>query len=315
MPAGEKFVMPKWLLYSFASAVCFGVWGFVSKIAADGVPPMQNLILSAAGLVPPALLLLPSIQWRAERSVGRGMLFGFLTGIFGGLGNLSLYAALSGGGKAAVVFPLTAIYPLITVLIAWLLLREQLSRAQLGGIAAALASIIAFSAEAGSLKEPSSWLRQLSISPWIGFSFLTLFLWGFTGVMQRLSSNYVCAEISLLGFTTAFLTISMFLPFTQKLAWDFPARQWAYAIAGGALNSLGTLASFVAFRHGGKAAIVTPLVALYPMLTVLLAVAVLREKIGWREVIGIILALVAALALSREKKSCADDDRTPANAA
>jgi uncharacterized membrane protein len=298
--------MPKWIFYSFVSAVCFGVWGLVSKIAADGVPPMQNLILSAAGLVPPALLLLPSIHWRTERSVGRGALFGVLTGVFGGLGNLSLYAALSGGGKAAVVFPLTAIYPLITVLMAWLILREQLSRAQIGGIVVALASITAFSAEAGSLEEPSSLLRQMSLSPWIGFSFVTLFLWGFTGVMQRLSSNYVSAEISLLGFTAAFLAISIFLLFTQTLTWDFPARQWAFAIAGGVLNSLGTLASFVAFRHGGKAAIVTPLVALYPMLTVLLAVAVLRERIGWREAIGITLALAAALALSQEKKNPGD---------
>jgi len=269
-------------------------------MAADGIPPMQNLILSAIGLIPPALLLLPLIQWRSEPALRKGIGYGFLTGIVGGLGNLALFAALSGGGKAAIVFPLTAIYPLITVIIAWSALRERLHGLQMIGIALAVACVVVFSMESGS-----SWslLRGIQVAPWLGFSLIALLFWAFTGVTQKLSSRHVSAEVSVLGFTSAFLAIALALVATQKLSWNFPLRQYVLAMTGGALNSLGTLAGFMAFRQGGKAAVVTPLIALYPMLTVLLAVPILGEKVGLREGCGIILALAAGLALSAEKTS------------
>ena len=73
---------------------------------------------------------------------------------------------------------------------------------------------------------------------------------------------------------------------------------WFLAILGGALNGLGVLTSMAAFHHGGKASVVTPLIALYPVVTVALAVPFLHEKISHRELAGIILALVATAILS-----------------
>jgi uncharacterized membrane protein len=45
-----------------------------------------------------------------------GWWLAFGSGLTGGLGNLALFASLSGGGLASVVYPLTALYPLLTVL-------------------------------------------------------------------------------------------------------------------------------------------------------------------------------------------------------
>jgi transporter family protein len=48
---------------------------------------------------------------------------------------------LTAGGQAAIVVPLTAMSPLVTVLMALVLLRERLSASQKLGLALALAAI------------------------------------------------------------------------------------------------------------------------------------------------------------------------------
>ena len=47
---------------------------------------------------------------------------------------------------------------------------------------------------------------------------------------------------------------------------------------------------------------VTPLAGLYSIVTIPLAILLLKEKIGNQDAIGIALALAAVVALSREKK-------------
>ena len=56
-----------------------------------------------------------------------------------GLGNWALFVSLEKGAKAAVAIPLTALYPLLTVMLATLLLSERLTVEEWLGIALALA--------------------------------------------------------------------------------------------------------------------------------------------------------------------------------
>jgi drug/metabolite transporter (DMT)-like permease len=77
-------------------------------------------------------------------------------------------------------------------------------------------------------------------------------------------------------------------------------------LAAGALNSFGVIAAFAAYRYEGKAAIVTPLAAaLQPIVTIILALIFLGEKVGPLESAGIALAILAAVALSAETKPTA----------
>ena len=62
----------------------------------------------------------------------------------------------------------------------------------------------------------------------------------------------------------------------------------------------GTLTLFAAYRTG-KASVVTALTALYPGLTVVLAVPLLHERMDVRKLIAIALALGAGVALTYEK--------------
>lgn len=141
------------------------------------------------------------------------------------------------------------------------------------------------------------------MSIWLAYAVVTMVLWGLTGLTQKLATNYISVELSLIVFSAAFIPIAIVILLFVPLDWKISHLAWFLAILGGLLNGLGVLSSLAAFHHGGKASVVTPLIALYPVVTVALAVPFLHEKISHREVAGIVLALLATAALSYEKQA------------
>jgi uncharacterized membrane protein len=291
--------MPKWLFYSILSALLWGLWGLVSKLASGAMSPYVNQILATIGLLPVALLVLGSKQARVAEDRRRGALFGFVTGLIGGTGNIAYYAAMSAGGLASIVTPLTAVYPLVTVAAAYFLLRERLNSVQFAGIGLTIVAVALLSGVVGAVGDVG---KGPFFSLWMTYSLIALALWGFTGLTQKLACNYISAELSYLFYVLAFLPIAAFIFLTQPLDWNISPRDWLVAISGGALLGAGTLTSFVAYRCGGSASIVTMLAALYPVVTIVLAVPLLRERIGLWESVGIACALVGGAALAYEKK-------------
>lgn len=136
-------VAPSWLIYALGSIFWWGVWGFLSKLGSDRVEPHQLQILFTFGLLPPVIIAWARLGRRLETDL-RGSLYGILNGVFSGLGMLAFYAALA-RGKASVVGPFTALFPLLTALLAFLFLRERINRVQGAGIVLALAAIFILS--------------------------------------------------------------------------------------------------------------------------------------------------------------------------
>ncbi|MFX8000797.1 EamA family transporter, partial [Acinetobacter baumannii] len=62
-------------------------------------------------------------------------------------------------------------------------------------------------------------------------------------------------------------------------------------VGAGATNAAGTWCLFRALERGAPAALAIPLTALYPLITVALAVIVLHEAVTAREVVGAVLAI------------------------
>ena len=135
---------------------------------------------------------------------------------------------------------------------------------------------------------------------WLLFALITLIFWGTTGVTQKLSTNAISTELSFLWFVVAFLPIALVIVLAVPLDWHIKTRVYCLAVVGGALNGLGALTSFKALESGGKASIVIPLCYLYPLVTIFLALILLHERVTRTEIAGIVLALVAAILLSRE---------------
>jgi bacterial/archaeal transporter family protein len=135
---------------------------------------------------------------------------------------------------------------------------------------------------------------------WLGFSILALVLWGVSGITQKLATNRITSERSFLWFCWAMVALSVVVMLVVHLQWGLGRLVVISAIAGGALNGLGAWTSFRALESGGKASVVISLVSLYPLLTVLLAVLMLGERLTGLQTMGAFTAIAAAILLSVE---------------
>jgi transporter family protein len=89
--------------------------------------------LAAVGfLVGSSGIMLSWHPWGVGAALAAGICMAF--------GLLCFFQALA-SGPATVVVPLTALYPLVTVILAWLILAEGLTLRHLAGIVLALAAV------------------------------------------------------------------------------------------------------------------------------------------------------------------------------
>jgi drug/metabolite transporter (DMT)-like permease len=283
-----------WLGLTIAAIALWGVYGIAFKRASDHLSAVAGQLLSTAGLLLPALFLIGSVS-RERRSTG-GLFIGFVSGLCGALGNFALLGALREGGKAAIIFPLTGLYPLITVIVAVLFMRERARRVQVIGIVFAIVAVLLLSVDLSA-----SYARiELQFSNSLLYAFGALIAFGLAAVFQKLATNRVSAETAFATFAAGFIPPTLLLLVIEPLASTPALTPTLWALAGGLLNGLGVLATLAAYRRGGKASVVTPLAAIYPMVTVILAVAFLGERLLPIQVAGIALALLGGVLLSRE---------------
>ncbi|HEY7354763.1 MAG TPA: DMT family transporter [Terriglobales bacterium] len=140
--AAKVIGMPRWLAFSLLTILVWGVWGAVSKVSSDAIDANTNQVFFTFGLLP-----LIALAWRPSRTKTRreghrtGIAWAFITGILGGTGNIAFFHALGTGGKASIVAPVTALFPLVTVILAVTLLRERIGTTQKIGLVLALIAI------------------------------------------------------------------------------------------------------------------------------------------------------------------------------
>lgn len=135
---------------------------------------------------------------------------------------------------------------------------------------------------------------------WLFYALIALVFWGITGITQKLATNAISTELSFLWFAYAMVAIALVILPLVHLDWHLRAKVFWLAVIGGALNGLGAMTSFAALERGGKASIVIPLCYLYPLVTILLAIILLHESLAPSQVLGISIAIIAAILLSRE---------------
>ena len=299
-------LLPPWLLYTLTAATCWGIWGVLSKGPSRELSGWMTQMLFTFALVPSVIFAALSKNIRTGTDKPRGLFWGFVSGLIAAAGNIFFYLALEAGADTAIAVPLTNIYPLVTIVLAYFLFKERLNLIQGGGILIAVAAIILLSGEAKNLGDPLAILRRISLTPWMLYSLGAMVCWGVFSATQKVSTNYVSAELSYLAWCAAFIPIAIWIVATKPLNWTMSAPMVWSGLAAGALNSFGVIAAFAAYRYEGKAAIVTPLAAaLQPIVTIILALIFLGEKIGLLEGAGIALAILAAVALSCETKPAA----------
>ena len=136
-------------------------------------------------------------------------------------------------------------------------------------------------------------------APWFWFAVVTLLSWGVVGLLQKLSTNHISAESSIIWLVVGYMLLEpVFYP--GRSIFGYSKLSVAWALLGGLLNTLGAWALFTALKCGGKASVVVPLTALYPLLVILLVPLTLHESITLLQVVGILCSLVAVVLLSSE---------------
>src|SRR6185295_19310606 len=102
---------------------------------------------------------------------------------------------LSRGGQAATLVPFTVLYPLVTILLAMLFLKERLNRIQLGGVCVSLVAIYLFNVQR----------EEDFLSRGLVYALAPIAFWGAAGFLQKLTTNHISGEHSTLWFLAAFI--------------------------------------------------------------------------------------------------------------
>ena len=100
--------------------------------------------LFTVGAVPVAIALLVAQRFRLEKSP-KGIFYAVLNGVLSATGGLTLFAAYHTNGNTSVITASSALYPVITVVLAILVLREHFGVVQAVGLFFAAIAIVIFS--------------------------------------------------------------------------------------------------------------------------------------------------------------------------
>jgi uncharacterized membrane protein len=297
--------MPRWLTYTLIATAIWSVWGIVSALVSHEASPLATQVISTLGVVPAALFLFLSPAWKQGTNFKLGILFAALTGLSGSAGNLCLLRALSLKGPVSIVLPVSGMFPLVTALLAIVLLRERLNRIQAVGLVVALAAIYMVGIEmsgASAAEGAHAFHVEALATPWMFWTFAALALWGGSAFLQKIATFHCSSELCTIVFSLVSIPIavSIFL-LVPDLSFKLSGKAWLLSIVFGALIGIGGLVTFASYRWG-KASVVTPIIGLYPALTVLLAVPLLREELNTLRIVSVILALTAGIALSCESE-------------
>jgi len=276
------------------TTVFWGVWGaFAGRPAENGFPETLVYVVWAFTMIPPALYALGRNGWKLEHD-GRSIVYGSLIGLLGAGGQMLLFHAVH-KGPTYLIFPLIALSPVVTIALSVGWLKERVTRLGALGIVLALAALPLFD------YEPGQGMRGYGVA-WFVYALIILIAWGVQAFFMKLANHTMRAEsIFVYMALTALALIPVALSmtdFTQPINYGL-GGPWLAAITQ-ILNAVGALTIVFAFRYG-KAMVVSPLTnAGAPLITALLALALLGIVPPPLKITGVVLAFAAAALLAIE---------------
>jgi drug/metabolite transporter (DMT)-like permease len=289
-----------WLVFVIVHVIFMGVWGaFIEIPEKNGFPATLGYVVWSLTMIPAAIVALRFNNWKIDFS-RKAMGLGLLTGLLGAAGQLILFFTLR-LVPAYLVFPVISLTPVVTVMLAALVLKERTRTMGWVGIGVAILAIFFLSYTPAGSGNSSGYL-------WLLLSMLPLVAWGVQGFVMRWANNVTNAESIFFYMMISSIMLSpvalLMTDFSKPINWGFNGP-WLAAIVQ-VLNAIGALCLVYAFRYG-KAIIIAPMTtALSPVLTVVLSLIIYAVIPQTLVIAGIILALVSAFMMGRED-ALADD--------
>jgi drug/metabolite transporter (DMT)-like permease len=276
----------KWLMYAVITTLFWGVWGaFIEIPEKAGFPATLGYVVWALTMIPCALIGLKIINWKLEYDK-KSVVLGSIVGFTGAGGQLVLFQALR-LGPAYLIFPIISLYPVITIFLSVVFLKERASKKAWTAIILALIAIFLLSYSPNGNGIVTGYL-------WLALAFLVFLAWGIQAYVMKFSNESMKAEsIFFYMMLTGLLLIPfalMMTDFSQAINWGFKGPYLAAIIQ--VLNSIGALTLVYAVRYG-KAIIVVPMTSLAPVITIILSLIVYSVFPPAHFIAGIVLASVA----------------------
>ncbi len=131
---------PSWFIPAIMAMILWGVWGVLQKLATNHMPPRNVYLVSALGALAVVLVLVSTSRFPLTVSA-EGTLFAVIAGICSAVGGLLFLHAVS-KGEASVVITFTALYPVVSIILSFVLFREMVTLKQGIGIVLALLSMV-----------------------------------------------------------------------------------------------------------------------------------------------------------------------------
>ena len=276
-----------WIPYAALLVVFWGVGGAFSGLptAEYGYPDEMVYILWSLTMLIPAFFILRSEGTFDRRPVAA--VYGLLIGLTGAGGQLVLFKALT-IGPAYLIFPIVALSPGITVLMATFLLKERLLGLTKVGVVLALIALVFFNISGAS--------GDAGVGPWLILALLITLAWGVQAYYMRKAATVGVNDGTTFGYMA--LSALLLVPVAFFMMGGFPdGAPWqapTLTLGTQLLNAVGALFLVMALSRG-KASIVAPTTnALAPVLTVLISLAVYQTLPTIYGTLGILLAIAGS---------------------
>ncbi len=144
--------MTQWFVPVLLTILCWGVGMFLPKLLTDSIAPQEGMIHQVVGgVIIAVFLLLYSFNYQAITNINinfnltkNGIWIGIICGILNFLGILFYLKALS-KGPVSIISSISALYPMITIALAFFLLQESMTWKQSMGLVFGIVAIVLLS--------------------------------------------------------------------------------------------------------------------------------------------------------------------------
>jgi uncharacterized membrane protein len=277
--------MPLWFTLSLTATFFWAIGYNIIKVGFKNISPLWNNII--ANLLCIIFWLVP-VLFLSNFHITTPNLIGFVLIFFIAIAYSSFPYAVS-QGQISLSSALFSLYPVVTVVLSVLFLKEQLTTLQTLGIIASIfgCGCISWPTEKISLKSHS----------WILWGSLGAFLSGVGDMFVKVSTNQIGSYSNIFFMVILFNVVSVLNYMIDKKGRKLPVISiktffptilaWCFILTGGLLFLL-------AFGHG-PASLVSTVSATSPGLTAILAVIFLKEKLTKIHTLGIVSIIIGVI--------------------
>ncbi|MDD5317319.1 MAG: EamA family transporter [Candidatus ainarchaeum sp.] len=278
-----------------AAALCWGVSDFVAKIAIGRLGKhgdvkalfwarLAGMLLMLAGLLCAGFDAQAAIAWLPALA---------LIGLLDFAGAYSFYRGLSKGG-VSVVGPVASSYAALAAAIGVALLGEPFSGMRASGIGLTLLGVaLASSSPLASRKKTGG------LAGGVPEALFTILCWGVVWTLVAAwspSAGWMLPVLAVRVVSVAGCAAAGRLGgFKVALA---AAPLAAIAALAGILDAAAASIAMWALSQKELVSIVVPITSAFPAVAVVLGVFVLKEKMGWRQALGVLAIIVGVMAIS-----------------